>query len=56
MEGLDNLIKGKLFSNKKISGKSLILWKCAILTKVDKKNISKLKTRIKSSKSNPILD
>ena len=54
VEGLDNLIKGKLLSDKKISEKSLIPWKFAILTKVDKK-FPKIKTRIKSSKSNLIL-
>ena len=54
MENLDSLIKGKLLSDKKISEESLILWKSAILTK-DDKNLSKLKTRTKSSKSNPIL-
>ena len=36
-EGLGNLIKGKLLSEKKIFEKSLILWKPVILTKVDKK-------------------
>ena len=54
MEGLDNLIKGKLLSDKNISDESLIPWKSPILTKVGKK-ISKLKTRIKPSKSNPTL-
>ena len=54
MENLDSLIKCKLLSDKKISEESLILWKSAILTK-DDKNLSKLKTRTKSSKSNPIL-
>ena len=54
LEGLDDLIKGKLFSDKKISQKFLIPWKSVILAKVDK-NISKLKTRIKPSKSVPIL-
>ena len=43
VEGLDNLIKGKLLSYKKISEESSISWKSAILTKVGK-NISKLKT------------
>ena len=43
-----------MLSDKKISEESLIPWKSAILTKVDKK-ILKLKTRIKPSKSNPIL-
>lgn len=42
MEGLDNLIKGKWLSNKKISEESLIARKYTILTKVDKKR-SKLK-------------
>ena len=37
VEGLDNLIKEKLLSDKKISEKSLIPSKSAILTKVDKK-------------------
>ena len=37
MEGLDNMIKEKLLFDKKISEESLILWKFAILTKVDKK-------------------
>ena len=37
-----------------ISEESLIPWKCAILRKTDK-IISKLKNRIKPSKSNPIL-
>ena len=54
VEGLDNLIKAKLLSDKIISEESLIPWKSAILTKVDKK-ISELKNRIKRSKSNPIL-
>ena len=45
MEGLDNLIKRKLLPNKKISEESLIPWKSAILTKVDKKS-SKIKNRI----------
>ena len=36
-EGLGNLIKRKLLSEKKIFEKSLILWKPVILTKVDKK-------------------
>ena len=54
MENLDSLIKCKLLSDKKISEESLILWKSVILTK-DDKNLSKLKTRTKSSKSNPIL-
>ena len=53
-EGLDNLIKGKLLYDKMISEESLILWQSAILAKVDN-NFSKLKTRIKPSKSNPIL-
>ena len=52
MEGLDNLIKGKLLSDKKISENSLIPWKSAILTKVAKKI---LKTEIKPSKSNAIV-
>ena len=43
VEGLDNLIKGKLLSYKKISEESLISCKSAIITKVGK-NISKLKT------------
>ena len=43
VEGLDNLIKEKLLSDKKISEESLITWQFAILTKVDKK-IPKLKT------------
>ena len=47
-------IKAKLSGNKKISVESLILWKSTILVKVDKK-ISKIKTRIKPSKPNPIL-
>ena len=51
MEGLDNLIKGKLISDEKISEESLILWKPTILAKVDQK-ISRLKTKIKPSKSN----
>ena len=38
LEGLENLIKRKLLSDKKISEESLITWKSAILTKVDKKN------------------
>ena len=54
MEGLDNLIKGKLFSAKKISEESLIPWKSVSLTKIDQKK-SKLNTRIKSFKSNPIM-
>ena len=54
VEGLDNLIKRKLLPNKKISEESLIPWKSAILTKVDQKS-SKLKTRIKPSKSKPFL-
>ena len=54
LEGLDNLIKWKLLSDKKIFEESLITWQSAVLAKVDKKN-SKLKTWIKSSKSNPIL-
>lgn len=37
VEGLDNLIKGKLLSNKKISDESLILLKSAIITTVLKK-------------------
>ena len=36
MEGWDNLIKGKRFSDKKTSEESLIPWKSAILTKVEK--------------------
>ena len=52
MEGLDNLIKGKLLSDKKISENSLIPWKSAILTKVAKKI---LETEIKPSKSNAIV-
>ena len=51
LEGLDNLIKGKLFSDKKIPQES---WKSAILTKAEK-NISKLKARVKPFQSNPIL-
>ena len=54
VEGLDNLIKRKLLYDKKISDEPLIPWNSAILKKVDKK-ISKLNTRIKPSKSNPIL-
>ena len=54
MKGLDNLIKRKLLSNKKISEESLITRKFTILRKVDKKR-SKLKNRIKPSKSDPIL-
>ena len=54
MEDLDNVIKGKLLSDKKISKESLIPWQSAILVKVDKK-FSKLKTRIKSFKINPSL-
>ena len=54
VEGLDNLIKGKLLSNKKISDESLILLKSAIITTVLKKNL-KYKARIKPSKSNSIL-
>ena len=53
-EGLDNLIKGKLLYDKKFPEESLIAWKSAILKKVDQK-ISKLKTRIKLSRFNPIL-
>ena len=53
VDGLDNLNKEKLLSDKKISEESLIPWKCIILTKIDK-NISKLKNRIKSSKFSPI--
>ena len=54
VEGLDNLVKGKLLPDKKISEESSIPWKPAISIKVDKK-ISKLKTKIKSSKYNSIL-
>ena len=54
MEGLDNLLKGNLLSEELISGESLIPWKSAILTK-DEKTISRLETRIKPSRSNPIL-
>ena len=36
MEGLNNLIKWKLLSDKNISEESLISWKSASLTKVDK--------------------
>ena len=54
VKGLGNLSKAKLWFDKKISEESLIPWKSAILKKVDKKH-SKLKTRIKPSKSNPIL-
>ena len=49
LEGIDNLVKGKLLSDKKISEKSLTPWKSVILTKVEK-NVSKLKTRIKLCK------
>ena len=51
LEGLDNLIKEKQFSDKKIPQE---FWKSAILTKVEK-NISKLKARIKPFQSNPIV-
>ena len=54
VEGLGNLIKGKLLCYKKIPEESLIPWKSGILTKVDKK-VSKLKTRIKPSKFNLML-
>ena len=37
MEGLDDLSKGQLLSNKEISEEFLITWKSAILTKVEKK-------------------
>ena len=37
MEGLDNLIKGKLLSDKQMPVECLIPWKSAILTRVDKK-------------------
>ena len=51
-EGLNNLIKEKLLSDKKISEESLIPWKSAILTKVDKK-FQKLKVEL--NHLNPIL-
>ena len=35
---IDDLIKGQLLSFKKISEESLLPWKSAILTKVEKKN------------------
>ena len=54
MESLDNLIKGKLLSDKNIWWILAILWNSAILEKVDKK-IPKLKNRIKPSKSNPFV-
>ena len=54
MEGLDNLIKRKLLSDKKMSKESLIPWKPAILKRIYEK-ISKLKTRKKPSKLNLIL-
>ena len=54
VEGLKNLIKIKLLSDKKISEESLIPWKSSILTKADKK-VSTLKTIIKLFKSNSIL-
>ena len=39
MEGLDNLNKGKLLSDKKLYEESLIPWKSAIFTKFDKKSL-----------------
>ena len=54
VEGLKNLIKIKLLSDKRISEESLIPWKSSILTKADKK-VSTLKTIIKLFKSNSIL-
>ena len=50
VEGLHNLIKGTLLSDKKKSEGSLVLWKSAILIKIDKKN-----SKLKPSKSNSIL-
>ena len=36
---IDDLIKGQLLSHKKISEESLLPWKSAILTKVEKKKL-----------------
>ena len=54
VEGIDNLIKGNLLADKKISVETLIPWRFAILITVDI-NFSKLKTRFKPFKSNPFL-
>ena len=54
MERLDNLLKGKLSVDKKISVESLILWESAISTRVDKKT-SNFKTSVKLFKSNSLL-
>ena len=54
VEGFDNLIKGKLLSDQKISEKSLITLEVCHFKKSPQKK-SNLKTRIKASNFNPIL-
>ena len=54
VEGFDNLIKGKLLSDKKISEKYLITLEVCHFQKSPQKN-SNLKARIKASNFNPIL-
>ena len=52
--GINTLIDGKLSSVKNVTKDSLTPWKNAVMDKVDQ-NISALKTKLKLSKSNPVL-
>ena len=52
--GLENVISGKLSSGNDVSENSLTAWKTSILQRIDEK-INILKTKVKPSKTNPIL-